>query len=289
MNHAEEPRLNGPPGDISREALQEGNMSYEWIALRALAEAYTLNIEEALAVAQHVPCRNNSPMFARERGPRPLSPGNLKRVDAQIVARARQLVEAPDQNAALAIFRNPIMYRGYKALLDSGAKETAIRYLAEAMRQHFLFSLHVMKPQAKQYLESAGFFPKESTLAATPPPTALPIDGDDAPTDTPTKQVSIPPAGQEGSSSKGEQQKMPVNVPLSLCAGKTPQAVFDALKELGYDDGLIALVIDEKCNATKTEKGRPFLPGGSDDSVYRRRLDTLVAAAQERYIPIFNE
>ena len=79
-----------------------------------------------------------------------------------------------------------------------------------------------------------------------------------------------------------------VNVHTEKWAGKTPQAAYDALKDSGYEDSLIAYVINEKCKGTKTEKGKPFLPDGSDDSVYRRKLDNLVEEATQRYTIAFH-
>ena len=83
-------------------------------------------------------------------------------------------------------------------------------------------------------------------------------------------------------------QLVSVNVPPWLWAGKTAKAVFGALRDLGYDDALIALVISEKCRSTKTDTGRLFLPEGSDDSVYRRKLDTLMEEGKQRYTLTFN-
>ena len=122
--------------------------------------------------------------------------------------------------------------------MESGEKEAAILYLAEAMRRHFLFSLQVMKPQAEQYLKNAGFFPKESTHATTPPPAALPIDGDDvdvigddAPTGIPAKQVGLPPAGQgDAPTIRGKPSKIPVNTDRHQMSAAAAQKVKEIIR-----------------------------------------------------------
>ena len=84
--------------------------------------------------------------------------------------------------------------------------------------------------------------------------------------------------------------KIIVTVSNSLWAGKTPKAIYDTMKEKGFADDLIAYVLNQpQASGTKTEKGRLFLPGGSDDSVYRSRFGSLVAQAISQYNVIFTD
>ena len=79
-----------------------------------------------------------------------------------------------------------------------------------------------------------------------------------------------------------------INIDPALCNGKTPQAIFDSLKE--YGEVVIALVMAKKCGkASKTKMGKLFLPAGSDESVYLRKFNALVNTGNKRYIITFNE
>jgi len=82
--------------------------------------------------------------------------------------------------------------------------------------------------------------------------------------------------------------RISVNVSPSLWAGKTPKAAYDALKAKGMADDLVAYVLARpQVDGSKTDKGKLFLPDGSDDSVYLKKFNGLIERAAQRYTVTF--
>ena len=96
--------------------------------------------------------------------------------------------------------------------------------------------------------------------------------------------------------SDGQQTCIPVNVPASLWAGKTPQAIFDTLFEKGFAPEVIAYVfVKNECKITKTDAGRMFYREAigkgieQDPRTYQRKIDDLLKDAKVKYSFTFDE
>ena len=83
---------------------------------------------------------------------------------------------------------------------------------------------------------------------------------------------------------------IPVNIPTSLWAGKTAEAVFTTLSEHQYTPAVIAFIIMEKVGGiTKTDAGRLFYQDEiakgviQESRTYQRKIDALLSEAKTKY------
>lgn len=86
-----------------------------------------------------------------------------------------------------------------------------------------------------------------------------------------------------------------VNVPSSLWAGKTPEAVFDSLDNQNFAPAVIASIIMKQVGGiSKTDAGRLFYKDEIDKGIiqenrtYQRKIDSLLAAADEKFTFTFD-
>jgi hypothetical protein len=113
-----------------------------------------------------------------------------------------------------------------------------------------------------------------------------PDDEQDAPTEKPTAEGNVqseqggdPPLPQDGAPAV-------VNIPPSLWAGKSMGAAISALRESGFSDEIIAVVLAEKMGISKLKVGRFLTPGDGEErenSTYSRRLESASKYVRSRY------
>jgi hypothetical protein len=88
-------------------------------------------------------------------------------------------------------------------------------------------------------------------------------------------------------------EKITINVPPSLWAGKTLEAAFNNLREADFGDAVIAYILVMKMETPKTTAGRllfPPAPGEEkEDSTYLRKIDTCIRKATAQYNITFFE
>lgn len=103
---------------------------------------------------------------------------------------------------------------------------------------------------------------------------------------------------QEEANPEDSTKLVPVNVPPSLWAGKTPEAAFEALSTSAYNYSpeVIAYILMEKMpGSKKTEVGRFFYKKEIDNDVehetttYREKIDKLLKQCNRCYLLTFNE
>jgi hypothetical protein len=109
-----------------------------------------------------------------------------------------------------------------------------------------------------------------------------------------TQEEDCPPSGQkEQSSEDAPAEKISVNVPPSLWAGKALETAAATLQDAGYDVGLIAYILVEKMKTPKLPTGRllfPPSPGeGKEDSTYLRNIDSAIRRVTSAYSFTFSE
>lgn len=87
---------------------------------------------------------------------------------------------------------------------------------------------------------------------------------------------------------------IPVNIPASLWAGKTPKAIFTILSERQNTQEAIAAVLDKAGGITKTDAGRLFhmkeinLGIEREATTYQRTFDRLLKEFNSKYLLTFN-
>jgi hypothetical protein len=85
----------------------------------------------------------------------------------------------------------------------------------------------------------------------------------------------------------GDTERIPLNVPPSLWAGRSAVEAADALKAAGYDANLIAYVLVKKMGKPKLPVGRllfPPPPGQEkNDSTYLRKIDAAIRRITSKY------
>jgi hypothetical protein len=89
---------------------------------------------------------------------------------------------------------------------------------------------------------------------------------------------------------------IPINIPASLWAGKTPEAIFTVLSKEKFAPEVIAYIIMEKVGGiSKTDTGRMFyqkeISKGIelDNRTYQRKIDDLLEEAKSKYLFTFTD
>ena len=106
------------------------------------------------------------------------------------------------------------------------------------------------------------------------------------------KQLSVAPSPSENTT---ESELLPLNIPPSLWAGKTPDVACQNLKEHGFDNSIIVYIIREKLGKSKVEAGRyafgEVVSKGNEkeNSTYSRTTDQYIKEVTSRYKLTFND
>jgi hypothetical protein len=126
-------------------------------------------------------------------------------------------------------------------------------------------------------------------LSATPPGTPTSAEGQAAP-------VSVDAPDITNSRISTPTPLIPLNVPLSLWAGKTPQQAYAALKD-SFAPEIIAVIL-EKLDCNKTDGGRLLSPEEvdkkgtpieKDAGTYQRNVSKLLKKANSKYSLTFDD
>jgi hypothetical protein len=98
-----------------------------------------------------------------------------------------------------------------------------------------------------------------------------------------TVPETVPPVGQ--GTDQADVERITVNIPSSLWAGKTAKTIFNVLRER-YADEIIAYILVKKIGTPKTDAGRFFYPDDGEEreaKTYRDKINSLLEKVDQLY------